>query len=219
MGQRHNVLDKEEAQIKSKLQSLLEATQKALETAMVALQNSDTNLANEVIQQDVQTNKLHNAIESECLTTIATQQPVATDLRILIASMHIASELERIADHAVGIAETTKKTSDHSGCYNMESITKMADQCRNMLDRTMAAYFDHNPQLAEQIAADDADIDKMQSTITSELLTQMIENNSMVALGTYLLWIVHSLERIGDRITNICEQVIFIEKGISLDLN
>jgi len=213
------VLSKDEQQIRDGLQQLSEMVQTAIDNACKALADLDTSLCNTIITGDEKINAQHNEIEQLCLTTIATQQPVATDLRVLVAAMHISVELERMADYASGIAKTIIKMANEKPVEGIDKVMLMANACKDILQQAIQAYLAYDSEQAMTVAGKDQEIDNMQTKISDGIIQQMCQNNSLVPFGSCLLWIVHNLERIGDRATNICEQIVYVKMGETPDLN
>jgi len=213
------VLSKEEQDIRTGLQELHNKVQQAIESVCTALTRLDSALCESIIANDKAINAQHNQIQQTCLTTIATQQPVAVDLRLLIAGLQISSELERIADYVSGIAANIINMANNEPLENIDDVLAMANAGKSMLQQAIQAYQANDHELAITVAGQDRKIDDMQTQISNDIIQQMCKNTSLVPFGTGMLWIVHSLERIGDRATNICEQIVYIKKGEILDLN
>jgi phosphate transport system protein len=185
----------------------------AIERSVEALKNRDTQLAQQVINDDDEINKLRFAIEEECLELIATQQPAATDLRVVIAATHIAVELERMADHAEGTAELVKRLSDEPLLKPLIDLPIMGQVACQMIHAALDAFIAHDAEAAQKVARRDDEIDALYQQVFRELLTYMLEDPRTISRATYLLWVAHNLERIGDRVTNVCERVIFMATG------
>jgi phosphate transport system protein len=213
------VLSKEEQQIRDKLTQLSETVQTTIDNACTALATLDTTVCDAIITNDKNINTQQNIIENEILATIATQQPVATDLRILVAALHISVELERIADHIAGIAKTIIKIAQEQPVDCIDDVLNMAKDCQQMLAQAIQAYLDCDAESAKAIAEKDALIDATQTQISNYIIKHMCDNVSLVPFGSCMLWIVHAIERIGDRTTNICEQTAYITQGEFVDLN
>jgi phosphate transport system protein len=214
------LLSREERQIRDNLHTLSDMTLEAIGQSIEALQHNDPDLAKIIIENDQEINHIQALIEEECVATIATQQPVATDLRGLVAAMHIAVELERIGDYAAGIANTVLKMQANKITANfIDEITNMAGQCRNIMRSALAAYMDSDAVAAAKVAADDKNIDQTQNELSNKIIRYIGDHPDSITYGTHLLWAVHSLERIGDRATNICEQTLYIIRGEQVDLN
>lgn len=213
------VLSKEEQEIRDDLLRLSEMVRSAIDRVANALVTLDTTACETVVAGDKNVNALHNQIEAKVLTTIATQQPVATDLRVLVAAMHINLELERIADHIAGIAATIINIAKDQPVSDLENIVKMATDCNSMLEQAIQSYMAYDADQAVRIAALDQNIDSSQTVLTNHIIQQMCAQPSLVPFGSRVLWIVHAIERIGDRTTNICEQIAYIKHGEIPDLN
>ena len=213
------VLSKDEQGIRDGLQKLSEMVQTAIDQACRALADLDTSLGEAIIAGDAAINAQQADIEQQCLTTIATQQPVATDLRVLVAALHISVELERMADYAASIGKTIIKMANEKPIDDIGEVLQMADSCQNMLRQAIQAYMAYDPERAVNIAEQDGEIDNMQTRISNNIIQQMCVNTTLVPFGSCLLWIVHNLERLGDRATNICEQIVYIKSGKFMDLN
>jgi phosphate transport system protein len=191
----------------------------AIDRSLTALKKQDHALARQVVADDTGINNLRFAIEEECLTLIATQQPMASDLRVIIASMNLVNDLERMADHAVGIAKTVLRMGNEPLLKPLIDLPRMADLARDMLRRGLDAFMARDPAAARAVANQDDEIDHLYRAIFDELLAIMARDPSTISRGTYLLWCAHNLERIGDRATNIAERVIFMTTGTMQELN
>lgn len=191
----------------------------AIDRSMSALKNQDQALARQVINDDTAINKLRFTVEEECLTLIATQQPMASDLRVIVAAMNLVNDMERMADHATGIAKTVLRMGDEPLLKPLVDLPRMADRCRDMLKRSLDAFLARDTAAARAIADEDDDIDHLYKAIFDELLEIMARDPATIQRGTYLLWCAHNLERIGDRVTNIAERVIFMTEGTMQELN
>jgi phosphate transport system protein len=185
----------------------------AIERSVQALKNRDAELAQQVINDDAEINRLRYSIEEECLKLIATQQPAASDLRMVIAATHIAVELERMADHAEGTAEITKRIFQEPLLKPLIDIPAMAQVAQEMIHAALDAFVAHDAEAAQKVAKRDDEIDGLYQQVFRELLTYMLEDPRNISRATYLLWVAHNLERIGDRVTNVCERVIFMTTG------
>lgn len=213
------LLDKDETLVQKKLMHMAEMTVKAIKNAVDSLQRWDVDLAKEVVDADANINEQQRVIEEECLVAIATQQPVAGDLRVIVADMHIAEELERIADHAADISKLVVQAGGEKCTLELDNISRMADKCSSMLQQVMEAYASRDDEQAKAIAAQDNTLDKLHEDVVNDLMSEMCSDSSLVLCKTYVMWIAHNLERIGDRITNISERIVFMISGENLDLN
>jgi len=188
-------------------------TNLAVERAIETLKNRDLEAARAVIRNDVLINEKRWQIEEESLTLIARQQPVARDLRKLAAILNIIVDLERIGDHAEGIAKITLLIGEHEHASSLDDISSMAQKATGMLDRALHAFFQHDAETARAICLEDDEVDTLYNRVYHHLLNVMINDPSMIDAGTYLMWASHNLERIADRVTNICERTVFMVSG------
>ena len=187
--------------------------EKALSKAMHALRNRDMQAARDVIRDDdIVDDKLVD-IEEQCIHIIATQTPVASDLRYIVAVLHIITELERMADYAEGIGKIRLMMGDEPPLKPLIDIPRMADKTIDMLRMSLDAVVGRDIALAHQVCDDDDVVDNLYDQVFRELLTYMIEDPRNIKRATYLLWVAHDLERVADRATNIAEQVLFLVTG------
>jgi len=185
----------------------------AVSGAMQALSTRDIPLAHQVIAEDEQINALRYQIEEACFTLLATQQPTARDLRTVMATFSMVTDLERMADHAAGIATVVVRMGDEPLVKPLIDIPRMADTCRDMLRQALDAYALRDETKACAVAEYDDVIDALYNQVFRELLSFMIEDPRTITRALYLLFIAHNLERIGDRAVNLSERVIFITTG------
>ncbi len=185
----------------------------AIQRSTTALKTRDLRLAGEVIADDARINEERFRIEEQCLLLIATQAPMATDLRRLAAALNIVTDLERMADHAAGNARITIITGDEPPLKPLIDIPRMAEVCGEMLHAALDAFVAADTQQAYEIAYRDDEVDQLYDQVYRELLTFMMADPSTINRATHLLWAAHNLERIADRITNICERVVFLSTG------
>jgi len=195
-----------------------EMVNEALYRSVDALRNLDITKAEKVIKDDQLINRKRWNIEEQCINLLATQQPVATDLRELIAVLSISTDLERMGDHAEGIAKIVVMHGDKPLLKPLVDIPKMADKASDMLTRSIDAFINKDAEAAKAICNEDDKVDELYDHIYRDLLTFMIEDPMIITRGTYLLWAAHNLERIADRVTNICERIVFLVKGSMDDL-
>ncbi|PIE79502.1 MAG: phosphate transport system regulatory protein PhoU [Chloroflexi bacterium] len=181
----------------------------AIEKAMAALDNRDVIMAREVVVGDEAINQLRYRIEEDALRILATQQPIARDLRNVIASIHFAVELERIGDHAAGIARLVERLENEDAFDTLFKLPKMAQRARTMVQISVQAYVEENVELAHTVMSKDDKIDKQYRKLYRGALQQM-QDIEYIRRATFLLWIGHNLERIGDRALNLAERVIFM---------
>jgi phosphate transport system protein len=185
----------------------------AIERSVKALRDQDTRLAEGIINDDDKINQLRFDIEDSCLLLIATQAPMASDLRMLAAAMHISTDLERMADHAAGIAKITLLTADEPLLTLLVDIPQMAGIARDMLRESLKAFVERDTVAAQQIALRDDEVDALYNRVYRDLLGFMMADPTTIDRATHLLWAAHNLERIADRVTNVCERVLFLVTG------
>jgi phosphate transport system protein len=184
----------------------------ALDQAMESLYARDLELAQQVIANDREVNALRYLIEEECLRTLATQQPAAIDLRTVVATTHIAGELERIGDHATSIADVVERMEEEEQVASWHKLPKMAKHARRMVQQSVRAFVEHDDDMAFQIMRREEKMDKHYDRLFHEMLREM-RDEAYVQRATFLLWVGRHLERAGDRATNISERVIFLATG------
>lgn len=187
--------------------------QKAIGEAIEALKKRDLAEAQRIIAADNLINEKRFAIEADCLALIATQQPMASDLRILAAILEIATELERIGDYAKGISRVNVMMGDQPLLKPLVDIPRMADKSMDMLRRALDAFIRRDVALARAIPLEDDEVDNLYNQVYRELLTYMMADPRTIDRATHLLWVAHNLERSADRVTNICERIIFTVTG------
>lgn len=186
---------------------------KAILRSVDALKNRDLELAHQIITDDQKINNKRFEIEEKCIGLIATQQPMASDLRIIIAILNITTEIERIGDYAVGISRITIMIGDEPPLKPLIDIPRMAEQAVDMLHRSLNAFLNHDAESAKKISDEDDFIDNLYDQVFRELLTFMAEDPKTITRATRLIWVAHNLERAADRVTNICERVVFVVTG------
>ncbi len=207
------VLDRELTRIQDDVLCLGSMVEEAIQHSIKALKERNVELAQQIIADDVKINALRYAIEEQSLTAIATQQPVARDLRTIISATHIAIELERMADHAEGIAQLVTRMAGEPLLKPLIDLPRMADIACDMLRASLDAFIARDAEAALIIGGRDDEIDQLYDQIFRELLTYMLQDPRNINRATFLLWVAHNLERIGDRITNISERVVFMTTG------
>jgi phosphate transport system protein len=212
-------LDRGLLEIQENLLRMRELIDRALLQSLKSLADRDVALANQVIDDDEKINDLRYKIEEACLALIATQQPTASDLRMIMAIMSVVVDMERMGDYAAGISKTVLRMGDEPLLKPLIDIPKMVELARSMLRESLQALFEHDVPKAREIAARDDEMDYLYQAIFDELVEIMAHKPDSVHRATYLLWCAHNLERIGDRVTNIAERVIFVSTGDFKDLN
>lgn len=192
---------------------------KAIARSTDALKRQDIELAQDVIRADQEINKIRWATEEKALLLIATQAPMASDLRTIASAIHIATELERMGDHAAGNAKIVLMTADEPLLKPLVDIPRMSDAARAMLADSITAFIEGDAEAARAIVARDDEVDNLYNQVYRELLTFMITDPSTINRATHLLWAAHNIERIADRVTNICERIIFSVTGQFEEVN
>jgi len=193
--------------------------EKALQRSVEALRNRDTTLSGAVVRDDMLINAKRYEIEEKCIHTIAREQPMAADLRVIVAILFIANELERMADHAEGIGRINLMLGDEPLPRPLGDIFEMSTRAQDMLRRALTSFVDRDDEAARLICDEDDAIDKLYDSSYHDLIQEMIKNPADVQRVTYLIWTSHNLERIADRVTNICERVIFMVTGQLEEIN
>jgi phosphate transport system protein len=191
----------------------------AIERGMEALKTRNVELARRIIADDLNINRRRYEAEDKCLELIATQQPLASDLRTIVSVLHITVDLERMGDHAEGIAKIALMLADEPPLKPYIDIPKMAELTTKMLMDSLEAFKHRDTALARVICDRDDEVDALYEQVYRELLTFMINDPKSIHRATWLLWVAHNLERIGDRVTNICERVVYLVEGRIQELN
>ena len=192
---------------------------RAIGDSVDALRRLDGQAARQVVEADAAINAKRYLIEESAITTIATQQPMARDLRTILAVLHIAIELERMGDYAAGIAKIVLMHGDEELLKPLIDIPRMADLDRSMLRRSIDAFVNRDVDLARRVGSEDDEIDAIQDQVYRELLTYVMQDPRTINRATWLIWVAHNLERIADRVTNICERVVFLVTGQIQEIN
>ena len=187
--------------------------EKAIANSVDGLKRRDLDLSRQVVQDDAIVDASRYDIEERCVNLIAKQQPMATDLRTIIAILQIVGELERMGDYASGIAKISLAMGNDPPIKPLIDIPRMADKASLMLRRSLESLVNRDIVAAQGIRADDDEVDVLYDQIYRELLTFMLEDPRTITRATYLLWVAHDLERIADRATNIAKRVIYLVTG------
>jgi phosphate transport system protein len=184
-----------------------------------ALKKRDLESAQRIYDNDERINEKRFEIENDCIITIATQQPLARDLRVLASILEIIADLERMGDYAKGIANICLKIGKEPPLKPLIDIPRMAEIAASMLHRALTAFVNCDLDLALSIPRDDDIVDDLYNQVHRELVTFMIADPSTIQRADYLLWVAHNLERMADRVTNICERVYFVAHAELLEMN
>lgn len=192
---------------------------KAVDRSIEALKKRDIEESRRIIAEDLEINRKRFDIEEKAILVIATQQPMARDLRFIAAVLSIITDLERMADHAEGIAKINIMLGDEPLVKPLIDIPRMAAKAREMLRRALDSLVARDAEGAKRIAGEDDEVDALYDQVYRELLMIMIQDPRTITRATYLLWVAHNLERIADRVTNICERVVFTVTGRMEEMN
>ncbi len=198
--------------------SIASMVDKAIARSIDALRTQDVDLARTVRQEDKLINAARWRGEEAAILLIATQGPMAGDLRMIAAALQIFTDLERMADHAAGIAKIVIETSDEAPLKPLVDIPRMSQISREMLSDAITAFVGGDVDIARRVAIRDDDVDALNDQIFRELLTYMMADPSTINRATHLLWAAHAMERIADRVTNVCERVVFTVTGETEEL-
>jgi phosphate transport system protein len=193
--------------------------EEAIRSAVASLKDRDIDASREVYAGDELINKKHFEIEDRCIILIATQQPMAKDLRLLSAVLEIVTELERIGDYAKGIARINVLMGSEPLVKPLIDIPRMTELGLDMLHRALGAFVAGDVDTARSIPQEDDQIDHLYNQVYRELVTYMIDDTSTIDRANYLLWAAHNLERMADRVTNICERTVYMVTGEMRELD
>lgn len=215
-----SVLDNELKEVETEILRLGNLVIGQLRQAMTALHTRDAKLAREIIAADAELNEIATSVEKHSVVTIARQQPLASDLRRIIADLYIGKELERMGDYAARVAKAAMLISDQDdGIALPKELADMAEINEKLLIGVLEAYLAHDPAAARFAASGDDQVDALYDQFVHNLMEQMAGNPNATNRHVRLLFAGHYLERIGDRITNIAEQVVYMESGRNVELN
>jgi phosphate transport system protein len=193
--------------------------ERAIERSIDSLRNRDTELARVVIVEDMDINRKRYETEEKCLELLAMQQPLARDLRTIVAILHVIVDLERMGDHAEGIAKIAIMLADEPPLKPYIDIPRMAEVAIDMLSKSLDAFKHRDVDLARSICDQDDEVDQLYDQVYRELLTFMLNDPRTIERATHVTWIAHNLERIADRVTNICERVVYMVQGTYEEMN
>jgi phosphate transport system protein len=208
-----SAFDKELQELRDNVLRLGGMVDAAIGLSIQALKERDQVLAQQIIADDDNINELRFKVEEDCVRLIARQQPAARDLRFIVAAMNIVLDLERMGDHASGIATIVVRMGDEPLLKPLIDLPRMARISREMLQASLDAFLSENVQQAMCIPERDEEVDQLYNQIFRELISYMVEDPRTVTRAMYLLFCAHNVERIADRVTNICERVAFVATG------
>jgi phosphate transport system protein len=193
--------------------------EKSIARALDALSRRDLEASEQVIREDDYIDSKRFEIEEKCIDIIATQQPMAGDLRVVVTILHVIVELERMGDYAEGIARISLLMGNEPTLKPLIDIPRMADKATTMLHRSLDALMNRDTVTALQVCNEDDQVDALYDQVYRELLLFMIEDPKVIQRATYLLWVAHDVERIADRATNIAERVVYLVTGKMEEIN
>lgn len=211
--------DLELQRLQDEMLLLASRVENAIIESVEVLKRQDLEAAKQLIAQDHDINKKRYELEQDCLIAIATQQPLASDLRTLAAILDIIDELERIGDYAKGIAKITIMIGKRPLLKPLIDVPIMAQKTSEMLHRSLDAFVERDVDLAREIPLGDDEVDRLYNLVYNELMTFVVADKKNIDQANYLLWTAHNLERAADRVTNICERVIFTVTGEFIELD
>ena len=207
------VFHKKLREIQDDILAMGSMVKKATSRSIEALKNRDLEMAQQIIADDQKINRKRFEIEEKCVQLIATQQPMASDLRAIICVLNIITEIERIGDHAEGIAKIVIMIGDEPPLKPLIDIPRMAEKVNDMLHRSLDALINRDADVAKQIVSEDDEVDNLYDQVFRELLVFMAEDPKTITRATRLIWVAHNLERSADRVTNICERIVYLVTG------
>ena len=185
----------------------------AIRGSVEALKNRDLPLAQHIVDEDLKVNRKRFEIEQDCIQLLKTVQLTEGDLRMVVAVLNVIVDLERMGDHAEGIAKIAVMLGDKPPLKPLIDIPRMAEKISEMLKCSIQAFIDRDVEVARAIPSEDDEIDALNEQVFRELLVIMLATPTAIPRATYLIWVAHNLERIADRVTNICERVVFAVTG------
>jgi len=193
--------------------------EKSIARALDALTSRDLEASEQVVREDDYIDSKRFEIEEKCIDIIATQQPMAGDLRTVVTILHVIVELERMGDYAEGIARISLLMGNEPTLKPLIDIPRMAEKATSMVHRSLDALMNRDTVTALQVCNADDEVDALYDQVYRELLLFMIEDPKVIQRATYLLWVAHDVERIADRATNIAERVVYLVTGKMQEIN
>jgi len=200
-------------EVKDEILLLSSMVEQAVMDSATALKDNNLEQARQILSKDILINRKRFEIEYSIMVLIATQQPIAHDLRLLASSLDICTELERMGDYAKGIANINIRSEGLSLPYILKDIYSMAEKAVDMLHRAMTTFADEDVTTAEDIRQEDDIIDECYSRLYQDAVQSVLDDPRNIERANYVIWAAHNLERLGDRVINICERVVYIAKG------
>jgi len=206
-------------QVRDEVLVLGSMVEQAVLDSVEALKKRNIDASRSILETDKRINLKRFEIESQLMVLIATQQPMAHDLRFLASSLEIISELERMGDYAKGIANINIRMGDQALLKPLIDIPRMAQKGVDMLHRALTAFVNEDVAAARAIPVEDDEIDALYNQIYRELMTFVISDPKTIERANWLIWTAHNLERLADRVTNICERTVFIVTGEMVEIS
>ncbi len=205
--------------LKNEVLILGNMVEQSMLSAVAALRKRNLTAAKTIYHSDLQINEKRYALENAIIILIATQQPMAHDLRTLAAILEVAGELERMGDYAKGICKIVLMLGEASSPISLGDIELMANKATSMLHRALGAFVKEDAKLANSLPLEDDEVDKLYSKVYADLVKAMTKNPAIIEHTTRYLWVAHNLERMADRVTNICERTVFIATGDLMEID
>jgi phosphate transport system protein len=194
--------------------------EQSVQESLDALKRRDQTAAQHIYEADIKINEKRYAIESGCITLIATQQPMARDVRFLAAILEIITELERIGDYAKGISKVTQLIGEEPiEPFVIHDLQQMASYGLDMLRRSLDAFVAGDAVTAREIPLEDSKVDDLYNQIYRKLMDQMTKDIAIIDHANHIMWAAHNLERMADRVTNICERIVYVATGEMKELD
>ncbi|MGD8404574.1 MAG: phosphate signaling complex protein PhoU [Anaerolineales bacterium] len=218
MATTRQTFDNELKELKDEILVLGSMVEQAILASVETLKKRDIEAAREILKDDRKINEKRFELENKLMVLIATQQPMAHDLRLLASSMEIIGELERMGDYAKGIANINIRMGDAPLLKPLIDVPRMANKDVDMLHRALTAFVEEDVEAAETIPIEDDEVDALYNQVYRELMTFVISDPRTMERANWLLWVAHNLERVADRVTNICERTIFIVTGELMEI-
>jgi len=185
----------------------------AIRGSVEALKKRDLALAHQTVEDDLKINRMRFEIEEKCIQLLKTERLTESDLRVVVAVLNVIVDLERMGDHAEGIARIAVMLGDKPPLKPLIDIPRMAEKASDMLERSIQAFISRDVEVARRIPIEDDEVDALNEQVFRELLIIMLSTPKAIPRAEYLIWVARNLERIADRVTNICERVVFMVSG------
>jgi phosphate transport system protein len=212
-------LDRQMHQLQDEVLLLGSMVEQAMLASVEALLRRDVAAAKRIFAGDLFINEKRYAIENAILILIATQQPMAHDLRLLAAVLEVITELERIGDYAKGVAKVVIRLGDDTLPVALRDFSPMAAKAVSMLHRALGAFVAENAELAHEIPEEDEEVDNLYNQVYRNLVAAMIANPAIIDQANQIMWVAHNIERMAARVTNICERTVFIATGEMMEMD